>query len=368
MAGLYPLSNIQQMDANGRLLSGAKLYLFEGGTSTPISGYTDLGLSSSHPNPIEADSSGRLPVIFLDDGFYRQRMTDSLGNPIFDDDGIPVLSSGGGGSGTSVNPDRLFKTRDLKIRWDDQPLSGYVRVNGRTIGSASSGATERANADTQSLYEELWPYANIVVAAGKGASAAADFAANKPLTLPNFAGRGIFAMDDMGAGPQGILTAATIAAPTVLGSFGGNAQGTLAQANLPVASFVGAALTVTASGTTGIESAGHTHNYSGTTGNMSAHATDHAHAYQRPPGGTHSAVIGGGFTALDGPVTGDAGVTADIEHTHSYSGTTTGTSVTHTHTVTVNGTTSTQSVSSGGSGTAFSRLPPIMLVMIYISL
>ena len=34
--------------------------------------------------------------------------------------------------------------------------AGYVRVNGGTIGSAASGASERAHADTQPLYELLW--------------------------------------------------------------------------------------------------------------------------------------------------------------------------------------------------------------------
>ena len=206
MAGLYPLSRMQQFDGNGRPLSGARLFLFDGGTSTPRIGYRNSSLTSPHPNPILADSAGRLPLVYLDDGFYRHRLTTRTGTLVFDDDGLPVLSTTTGGSGTSVDPDSIFKTRDIKIRFDDQPLAGYVRLNGRTIGSATSGATERANADTQSLYEELWPFANIGVTGGKGASAAADFAANKPLVLPNAAGRGLFGMDNMGAGAQGVLT------------------------------------------------------------------------------------------------------------------------------------------------------------------
>jgi len=54
--------------------------------------------------------------------------------------------------------------------------SGFVRANGRTIGSATSGATERANADAQALFEYLWNTdANLAVSTGRGASSNADW-------------------------------------------------------------------------------------------------------------------------------------------------------------------------------------------------
>ncbi|MCA2570707.1 hypothetical protein [Microcystis sp. M42BS1] len=77
--------------------------------------------------------------------------------------------------------------------------TGWIKLNGGTIGSAASGATTRANADTQMLYEMLWTefnntvlpiQDNLGVATSRGASAAADFAANK--RLPIFDGRGEF--------------------------------------------------------------------------------------------------------------------------------------------------------------------------------
>ncbi len=75
--------------------------------------------------------------------------------------------------------------------------SGWVLAAGGTIGSAGSSATVRANADTIDLYTNLWnSVANtelpIQDSGGtpttRGASAAADFAANKRLPLPNFTG------------------------------------------------------------------------------------------------------------------------------------------------------------------------------------
>lgn len=72
--------------------------------------------------------------------------------------------------------------------------TGCVLPNGGTIGSASSGATNRANADTADLFAFYWritsntdyPIQDSAGAAStRGASAAADFAANKRLPLPN---------------------------------------------------------------------------------------------------------------------------------------------------------------------------------------
>lgn len=70
--------------------------------------------------------------------------------------------------------------------------SGYVKANGETIGSAASGATLRANADTVNLYTVLWNDFNntelpIQTSGGapttRGVSAAADYAANKRLPV-----------------------------------------------------------------------------------------------------------------------------------------------------------------------------------------
>lgn len=79
--------------------------------------------------------------------------------------------------------------------------SGWVQLNGRTIGNGSSGATERANADTEALFSLLWDSmadAQAAVSGGRGASAAADYAANKTIALPDARGRAIFGNDTMG--------------------------------------------------------------------------------------------------------------------------------------------------------------------------
>lgn len=70
--------------------------------------------------------------------------------------------------------------------------SGWVIENGGTIGSATSGATTRANADTEALFTVLWSdFTNTELpiqtstgaASTRGTTAAADFAANKRMSL-----------------------------------------------------------------------------------------------------------------------------------------------------------------------------------------
>jgi microcystin-dependent protein len=86
--------------------------------------------------------------------------------------------------------------------------SGWIFLYGGTIGSATSGATGRANADTANLYALLWgSFLNSEIpiqdSAGtpttRGASAAADFSANKRLPIPDLRGRSVFGFDSTGS-------------------------------------------------------------------------------------------------------------------------------------------------------------------------
>jgi microcystin-dependent protein len=71
--------------------------------------------------------------------------------------------------------------------------TGWLLFNGDTMGSASSGAT-RASADHEELFKVLWDSftnTDAPVSGGRGASAAADWTANKTITLPDMRGRTI---------------------------------------------------------------------------------------------------------------------------------------------------------------------------------
>jgi len=237
MAGTIPLSMTQQLDEFGAPLVGGHLYLIQAGTtSTPQNGFQDSALTLPLPNPIILDASGRLPQFFLADGAIKVRLTDVNGVEKLVADGLIVTgASSGGGGGSPVDPTTILTTGDLKHTYGTGVIAGFVRCNARTIGSATSGATERANADTQALFNFLWNGdPNLAVSTGRGASSAADWAANKTIALPDLRGRALAGLDDMGNIAAGNLTATYFgSAATVLGVVGGTQSKILTTPNLP---------------------------------------------------------------------------------------------------------------------------------------
>lgn len=255
-AGTIPgISMTQQLDSSGKPLNGGQLYLIQAGTtSTPQNCYQDSGLTLAWPNPITLDSAGRIPQLFCADGSIKIRLTNSAGvQQLVADNLLVVGPSGGGGGGGTVDPTTVLATGDFKLVYNTGILTGFVRCNGRTIGSATSGATERANADTSALFSFLWGAdPNLSVSGGRGASAAADFAANKTLTLPDCKGRTIAGLDDMGASPAGRLSSTYFGATaTTLGAVGGSEDTVLTAAQIPSLTSTGTnTITVAPSGAT----------------------------------------------------------------------------------------------------------------------
>lgn len=233
---IFGLPFSQQLDTNGKPLVGAKLFIYEAGTTTPVTVYEDFGLEIATTNPVVTDGAGRLPEFWLDNGAYRVRLTTAGGVVIFDNNNVTAIgaSSGdGGGEGDGVSDAQVFTTGLMDWQPIDETRTGWVRANGRTIGSANSGATERANSDTQALYEYLWnKYDDTLcpVAGGRGGSASADFAANKPIQTLDMRGAAGIGMDTMGNSAASVVSAATSA-----GAFGGaqSTSITITEANLP---------------------------------------------------------------------------------------------------------------------------------------
>lgn len=50
------------LDANGNPVSGAKIYVYDAGTSTPFVVYQDAALTVPHAQPAVADSAGRITI------------------------------------------------------------------------------------------------------------------------------------------------------------------------------------------------------------------------------------------------------------------------------------------------------------------
>jgi hypothetical protein len=105
-----------------------------------------------------------------------------------------------------------FSTGDLKPTYKTTADSGWVMMDDGTIGNAASGGSTRANADTVDLFTLLWNNtadAQCAVSTGRGANAAADYAANKTIALPKVLGRAVGA-----SGSGSGLTARSLAVAT----------------------------------------------------------------------------------------------------------------------------------------------------------
>jgi hypothetical protein len=79
---LSPIGNGQQFfDNNGVPLNGGLLYVYQAGSSTPLTTYTDINGTVANSNPIVLDASGRSATeIWLTYGyFYKFVLKDSAG-------------------------------------------------------------------------------------------------------------------------------------------------------------------------------------------------------------------------------------------------------------------------------------------------
>lgn len=236
MAGTISLSVSQQFDSLGHPLAGGQLHFYQATTSTPQNAFYDLALTLPFPNPYILDAAGRIPQFFLADGFIKIELTDKRGITAIKADNLLVLGpSSGGGGGPSVDPTTIFQTGDLKPRYGTGVHNGWVRANGRTIGNATSGASERANADTQALWIYLYNTdANLAVSGGRTGNALNDYNAGKTIALPDWRGRALAGLDDMGSSPANRLTISYFGAvATVLGAASGGEYHVLNTGELP---------------------------------------------------------------------------------------------------------------------------------------
>jgi microcystin-dependent protein len=313
MSVFVPLST-QPVFFQGKAQVGAQITVYDAGTLTPRTAYGDGLLTTPLAQPILSDGNGCIPEMWIQGNPYRVRILASTGIQIRDVDNLP-------GEPTAVSPPPpppgtvTLQTGDLVWNYGTSIIPGRVRANGKTIGNALSGASEFADPSTQNLFTWLWNGdPNLVVIGGRGLTAAADYAANKAITLPDVNGRTPFGLDGMGSLPTGRLTGATFTSgnASTLGSTGGTAQETLTTAQLP-------AHTHTAT----TQSAG-SHQHTGTTAASGAAAVNAVTDVQ----GYHAHT---GATAGSGNF--GAGGATDAQGNHSHGGATGGRSAQHNHTV-----------------------------------
>lgn len=169
------------------------------------------------------------------------------------------------------------RTGDIKTSLLSSAPQGWVAMADNTIGNVGSGAT-RANKDTFQLFKTIWDgvfnntFAPILTSGGVastyGATAVADFIANKRLTLPRSLGRAL-----AGAGAGAGLTA------RALGEWVGSETHTLIKSELPDP-ITTTALTVPTPGTPGGDAISSSAAYG--TGTVSNSGGNQAHTIMQP--------------------------------------------------------------------------------------
>lgn len=253
MTALWPSSRTMLIRDRDPIV-GAQARFYNSGTTTPQPVYQDAALSVVHDQPVETDADGLWPAVYLNTtpGSYRVRVEDDDDVVIWDDDDVSVPQDA-----DYVPPDAgetsvelLARTGDLKHFYGTSAPSGWVRAAGRTIGSATSGASERANADCEDLFLHLWGVdSNLAVSGGRGGSAAGDWAANKTIALPDFRERVLAGLATMGNSDAGRVDDAYVTAGTntsTLGAIAGLDDVVLTEAQLAAhdhdATFTGQAM------------------------------------------------------------------------------------------------------------------------------
>ena len=152
---------IQVVNANGKPLSGAKLYTYTSGTTTPLASYTTNALSVAHANPVIADSNGRFPAIYLANQEYKLRLEDAYGTLVAQYDPVSTQSIVDNnqnikiGSGTSPVLNYHQISKDGLIEGDviatffasGSPVTtvNFRRVDGSGVNGAATGMAIQKN-------------------------------------------------------------------------------------------------------------------------------------------------------------------------------------------------------------------------------
>jgi microcystin-dependent protein len=159
------------------------------GASTAGDGFKYSFKKSSDGNLITLTPAGMDTI----DGEPTYTLNDPYDGCTLISDGVAnwyVLNAVGGDSDTG----------EIMLSIEATAPSGWIFYDGGTIGNASSNASNRANPDTQALFTQIWnsisntwsPIFNSDGTFGtRGATAAADYAANKAIKLSGTVGQAL---------------------------------------------------------------------------------------------------------------------------------------------------------------------------------
>lgn len=138
MSSLFDTGIFSVVNSAGAPLSGAKLYFYTAGTTTPLNTYSDSALTIPNSNPVVADANGRFPDIYLSQTSYKYILKTSADVTLITQDNYDpalALSVISGSTGASVvgfiqsGTGAVASTVQTELRrtvWIDNYLTGGV--------------------------------------------------------------------------------------------------------------------------------------------------------------------------------------------------------------------------------------------------
>lgn len=139
-------------DANGTPRVGAKLYVYNAGTTVPRVPYTTQAYNIPHSNPVLSVSNGQFPAIYVkpDEGDYKLVITDEEDVPLSTDDFLPVRDRD---FDQAAVGETLYPQTTDEINTSITPINfAYPELDARRYGLASSAtATTNATALTNAI-------------------------------------------------------------------------------------------------------------------------------------------------------------------------------------------------------------------------
>ena len=154
----------QALDSNGKPLPGAKLYVYDAGTTDDAGTYQDTALSSAHAQPVVANSAGRFANIYVAGGqSYKVVLTTSADASVLTSDNIPpgrqvsgTLSINEGGTNATTASGALTSLGAASATDMSKTISDLATIKGNydtvipggfgaMAGKASVGLTDLAS-------------------------------------------------------------------------------------------------------------------------------------------------------------------------------------------------------------------------------
>lgn len=147
-------SLIQQFDNSGNVLNGGSVTVYAANTTTPLTLYSDTGLSTTRLNPITLDSAGRHAICYIAAGTsYKIVVKNSGGSVLYTRDNIdPGVAVGSGAlpiasGGTGATSAGAARTNlDVPANSVTTAIAGDVATLQTRLGS--TGATALAKGTT----------------------------------------------------------------------------------------------------------------------------------------------------------------------------------------------------------------------------